>query len=628
MRYFVCVFDPHGQGIPESLRRQYEALPRARGLEFVWYSFSHAGGQSAVLTAWDDPWGDPLLTCDGQHLAVGMVRLDNRVQLEAWAEPRNLRCTDLEQVRRVVAEHGTRYIPRILGDFAVVIWDGAARRLVAFTDAFAVKKLYYSHRGGHLAFASRAEALAVDDRYELQHLAELVAGCVLSPDLTVYEGVRQLPPGTLAVGEHGGLAMRRYWSPTDFRPDPGLAQAGRQAAETCRELLAASVRLRLGPAGTTWAQLSGGLDSSSVVSTAQWMAERGVIADGLAGTVTYVDREGTDSDERRYSDPVVARWGVRNETIVEPPLWFDGDAPPPHTDQPRHALAFYPRERRILAVVRASGGRVLLTGFAGDELFTGTMLFFADWVIRGRALAAMREIAHRAAIGRTSFWELLYGNAVLPLLPSVLRHQLFRNQYRIRPWVAPAAIQKYRLRERSAVGETYAGPLGSKYHHAMSRYVTEISQALNPGFLGEGLDVRHPYLYRPLVEFALQLPPELCVRPQARKWVLREAMQGILPDVVRTRIGKGGPSGAIAWSLTAQRQLLDHLIRRPLLAELGLIDAEQLRAALDAAAQRPHRGNYLHTVVESTLLIEAWLQVRSDRWPPKTCLRSTVSEMQ
>jgi asparagine synthase (glutamine-hydrolysing) len=133
--------------------------------------------------------------------------------------------------------------------------------------------------------------------------------------------------------------------------------------------------------------------------------------------------------------------------------------------------------------------------------------------------------------------------------------------------------------------------------------------------LEDKLDVRHPFLYRPLVEFALTLPPELIVRPYARKWVLREAMRGIVPEAVRTRIGKGSANERYAWSLTAQRQLFEPLVRKSVLADLGVISPAGLQAAFDAAPRQPGRQDDPHSTLQGVLAIEAWLQMRAGRWP-------------
>jgi hypothetical protein len=84
MRFFTCILDPLGRGIPEGVRRDYEALPRRRGLQFHW----HSSDQMAVLVASDDPHGEPLVALGqvGDWVAVGMVRLDNRHELTRWGK--------------------------------------------------------------------------------------------------------------------------------------------------------------------------------------------------------------------------------------------------------------------------------------------------------------------------------------------------------------------------------------------------------------------------------------------------------------------------------------------------------------------------------------------------------------
>jgi asparagine synthase (glutamine-hydrolysing) len=383
-----------------------------------------------------------------------------------------------------------------------------------------------------------------------------------------------------------------------------------------RELLTKSLGQRLSDNGNTWAQLSGGLDSSSIVSLSQSLLERGVTSHGIAGTVTYVDWQDTDADEREYSDAVAARYRVRNEVIVDPPLWTDGESFPPHLDQPRDSLAFYPRERQLCAIVRQSGGRVLLSGVGSDELFTGTTIFFADWVVQGRIREALREMARWAARGRVSFWELTFGNAVLPLIPRVLRHPTSFNEGRLLPWVSETANRRYGLKSRTYSVTGDSGRWGRKYHDSLLGSVRAIASALDAGNIADVLDVRYPFLSRPLIEFALQLPPELCAEPHQRKWVLREAMKGILPEVVRTRIGKGGPTDALVRSLISQHDLLAPLVEAPLLADVGVVDAKRLRTGFETSPQTANTDRELCTDVQNTLMIEAWLRIRSGQWPP------------
>ena len=595
MRLFVCLLDTGGRGIDETVRCRYEALPRTRGLTFGWQSLGHA----TVLTAWDDPYGDPMLACEGHHLAVGVARLDNRSEVEQWTKAMRSDMPDLQLVLRTIVRLGSACVPRLLGDFAFVVWDCITRTAVAACDAMSVKKLYYAERNALVAFAGQAEALAHEDRYEVQVLAEHVAGSVATPELTVYEGVRAIPGGSMARLESGKLTVRPYWSPEEIKPELGPRMLDCAAAEVLRSLLTEAVRSRLPGDRTTWAQLSGGLDSSSVVSIAQSLAEHG----------------DTAADEREYSDVVVDRWGVHNEIIVDPPMWYDKRYAVPRIDQPRQNFMFYPREQQLCDIVRGGGGRVLLTGQGPDEYLRGNMFFLADWLARGRIWSAVREMARRAAIGRVSFWELAYRNAVTPLLPGGLRRLLGPEVTRVPPWVHPTIVRRYELHKRTYELALYAGQLGDKYHTSLVNGVAALRRTIGHLVLDDVLDVRHPFLDRRLVEFGLRLPPELTARPYAGKWVLREAMRGVLPESVRTRVGKGTQNERHAWSLTAQRALLEPLVREPILADLGIVDGVKLRAAFHAAPRQAQRKGDPHAALQQVLAIEAWLQIRSGRWP-------------
>ena len=139
--------------------------------------------------------------------------------------------------------------------------------------------------------------------------------------------------------------------------------------------------------------------------------------------------------------------------------------------------------------------------------------------------------------------------------------------------------------------------------------------ALSDIFSGEltcsDLELRHPFLYRPLVEFSLNLSPTAIMHDGKNKFVLREAMRGLLPESVRQRRTKGSVVTRVAWSLTKERDRLDMLLKEPLLADLGCVDARQLRRAVELA-----RCGALPNIalLSSTLALETWLAVHAGRW--------------
>jgi asparagine synthase (glutamine-hydrolysing) len=607
---FIALATPSGDAVPDAVRTRYDA-PRGCGdLALRWVSC----GPLSVLLGGSETETAPMISTRHALSGVGVVRLDNRADVA-----RSLACdpaglSDLDLILEAMTWYGERQIPTFLGDFAAVVWDPRTAKLLAFRDAFGARTLYYSYQPEVVAFASRARLLATGGALDPQYFAELVGYCPSAPERTPYAGVVAVPAASILRFHRGHFSSTQYWTPYGRELWPMSERAAPEWTAQFRDLHAQAVSARLTDRpGDVWSLLSGGLDSSSVVSMAQWLAGRGAVPHGLAGTISWVDTHSYGNDERIYSRAVADHYGVRNEQLIDFAAWIDEDVEPPLVDEPNGRYPFHSLDQRTAALVRDNGGHVLLTGLGGDHLVLGTMFFFADWVARGRIVPACREMLRRAALGRVSFWELAFKNAALPLLPTRLRSLVAPRDTTAPAWISPAAIRRYDLKRRSWSLQNYAGRIGHKYADAMADVIASLQGRVHTfdGLVHELLDTRHPYLYRPLVEFALQLPPEMCVHPQQRKWVLREAMRGILPETVRTRIGKGVANGDTTWWLLHRRDRVDQLLRTSMLAELGCIDVAKLRAAIE----RPqHTDEKAYLDAYHTLSVEYWLHVWSGRW--------------
>jgi asparagine synthase (glutamine-hydrolysing) len=311
--------------------------------------------------------------------------------------------------------------------------------------------------------------------------------------------------------------------------------------------------------------------------------------------------------------------------IVDPPMWYDDTCPPIAPDQPGLDFHVQPREQHLCRLVRRSGGRALLTGYGGDELLASNLLFFADSIAHGRVLPAIREMARLAATGRVSFWALAYRNALLPLLPAVAQTPLVTDESPPGSWLDRRAVRKLSGGRRSVALQMQAGSRGDKYRHAVVIGLQSLQGVVHGGILSDVLEIGHPLLHRPLVEFALRLPHQLRSRPYAQRWILREAMRGILPERVRTRIGKPETGDVLLWSFKASHARLRGLVESPILADLGLINPDRFRDAFEACFKT--NATLAHqTSLFPTLALEAWLQIRSGRWPLRghlSCNRRT-----
>jgi asparagine synthase (glutamine-hydrolysing) len=216
---------------------------------------------------------------------------------------------------------------------------------------------------------------------------------------------------------------------------------------------------------------------------------------------------------------------------------------------------------------------------------------------------------------RMSFWATLRREALLPFLPRRTRTLCLPLEERLPAWIDPGFARAADLISRLNLADNPLAPIGHFFADTTARGLQDLQHWLPLGPFQDQVEVRYPFLDRQLLEFSLQLPPELRVRPGAPKWILRAAMHGRLPETVRMRRGKGHIGARAVWALSRERQQLDALVRDPILGQLGCIDPRRLRSALDAA----RLGQVPNTVfLLSVLALETWLAVRYKRWAAAT----------
>lgn len=604
MNVFCGVVRFDGAPVPDAWRIRFTSAQccRTLSLDFVESAgfWGFAGGDAAGRR--------PTWVRNRERIAIGTARLDDSSNAGQAQSSASLVASDLKRILGAWSGE-IETAATFIGDFAFVIYDERSRSIVGARDAFGVDTLYYRTLPDIVAFASRADLLATEHEYDRQFLAEFVARADSGGTRTPYNGVCAVPPAHVVRTIARKVMTQRYWSAASFttpdvRPIPALV-------EEFREHFATAVRTRLSPNARTWAQLSGGLDSSSVVSMAQSLARAGRAPGGLGGTVTLVDPHGTGGDERFYSDSVISAYGLRNEQVSGYGWWQSDGAEPPRTDQPTPAYLMYARDRRMAEVVRAAGGEVLLTGYGADHYLGGSAVFLADWAVTGRWRAALKESMRWAVAGHVSFWTFAMHNIAMPLCPSVVLRRLL-PAVSVPSWVPQRAVREFALTERTVVQRAYGGKHGGKYIAGVVQSLDAMPDVLAlHAVIQEVVEERHPFLYRPLVELALGLPAQLCAQPMARKWILREAMRGMLPETVRTRPGKGSIDGSLARTLSREAGWMRALIERSALVEMGLVDDVALVRAIEEGA--PGAEDQRAAIVR-TLALECWLQVRTGRW--------------
>lgn len=489
----------------------------------------------------------PLVSDDGGLCLTLDGRVDNREALRSallagGARPRS--DTDAELVLQAYAAWGVECADRILGDFAFAMWDRPRRRLFCARDPLGMKPLYYRQDGRTLRWASELHALIEDALAPLVPnegmVAEHLAGLVTHHEETVWRGIRRVPPGHALVVDAGSIRVVRHW-----RVDPAReVRYGRdeEYAEHFLEILTAALRCRLRSHCPVGAHLSGGMDSSSLVALVQRLFRQGLAADLGFETFSFA-YPGLPCDESPYIRAVVDAFGLKANVVdyvrPDPGYW---------TRQSRRYrdLTDFPDggagTAHLFALARERGMRVMLTGFGGNEWVEGTPVHLADLLTRFRLRALVRQArADMDFAGYPSLAATIWGGGLLPLVPPKARRVAGRLLGRngVPCWIEPGFARATALADRIRSVEPDP-PFRTHAQRAIYRVGTSGAQVYSTELCERsaaehGIEERHPYHDRRLVEFMLAVPEEQRWHGPETKRTLRHAMRGLLPEAVRQR---------------------------------------------------------------------------------------------
>jgi asparagine synthase (glutamine-hydrolysing) len=518
--------------------------------------------------------------------------------------------SDTETILHAYAQWGEACVEHFNGMFAFALWDERRRVLFCARDRFGEKPFYYHVRGdGSFVFASEIKAVLahpdVPRAADHDTLREfLAANLTDTGESTFFEGIRSLPAAHTLTWADGRLSLRRYWSVASTHRAEDRSTADWSAL--LLELLTSSIALRLRsdvPVGTC---LSGGLDSSSIVTLMHEVHE-GPIS---CFSVLYDDPE---LSERSFVDalvgqlPVNAHVAVPDGTDLHETLrrivW--------HNDQPSSSMGQY-SQWHAMKLAAEHGVVVLLNGQGGDEVLAGYDRYIATGV-RAFALSGhpgrARRLARTFAAVRGVAPSLYEKQALYPLVPTALLAMLDR----LSPMFTPARLAGPSLQP---VGN---GPPARAFRSLRAHLVADLTELSVPSLVhGEdrcsmafSREIRLPFLDHRLVEMLLDVPQELKLKDGETKYLLRQAMRGRLPEAVRARSDKKGyPTPVGRWLRTCARAEAQAVIDSPELAARGYLDARLV--------QRLFREHCEGTADHGLLLwqclgLEYWARVFLDR---------------
>jgi asparagine synthase (glutamine-hydrolysing) len=461
-------------------------------------------------------------------------RLDNRKDLIASAAPGVAEPCDLAIVSAAYERWGTASFAQLLGDWALSVWHPSDRSVVLARDFLGVRPLFYAVGRDRLVWSSLLDprVLLRDSKTALSE--EYVAGWLSmfpKASLTPYEGIQAVPPGSYVTISDGRVLLRKYW---EFDPEKRTRYPSDSDYEDhFRSVFRQSILRRVRSDGPILAELSGGMDSSSIVCMSDRVISEGLQPSPGVDTVSLFDETEPHWDERPYFRRVEEQRSRRGLHIdvnaPAPPACGRGGAffPLPSYGDPGRSLA-----KRFSECILSGPYRVVLSGTGGDEATGGlptplpeladllARMKFAEW---GRQLVTW-SLSRRKPALKLLFH--LFGVFSPRRLPSHSRLPWLERDFAERNRLALAGYPE-RIRFFGALPSFQMNLLALE---AMRRQLSCTPLPAHPHY-----ERRYPFLDRDFLEFCYSLPREQLVRPSERRSLLRRAMKGIVPREILER---------------------------------------------------------------------------------------------
>lgn len=591
---------PDGEGI----ERGPQAIFGHRRLSII----DLAGGRQPLTNADRSLW----LVCNGEIYNYRELRAD--LELGGY---RFLTNSDCEVILGLYERHGERLLEHLRGMFAFALWDSRRQRLLAARDHLGQKPFYYAQTSHGFAFASEIKALLALEpklrQLDLSALDQYLALRLVAPPLSMFSGIRKLPPAHLLVIEPGrSPQIRRYWT---LEYQPKLVGTDDELLDELEGRIEEALRLHLVSDVPVGAFLSGGLDSSLLVAM---LAKRVGIKHLPTFTVSLPHPR---FDEAPYARRVAQLYDTdHHESSLSPSLMSLLPDLIYHLDEPSDPLSLCAYHVAELAHRYV---KVVIGGDGGDELFGGYDRYYGN-VYAGRyarvpaalrrgvvgpALGLFPEAGWYKSVGHQLRWlhrlSFLTGGERYAASLSYFyfdagtRAALFTSEARaaLRGARAEDAI---RLPYDAAVGDSLDKMLSADSAVRLPDHPVMITDRMS---MAHGLETRSPFMDHRLAEFVARLPSAIKVHGRSLRVVQRRLAARYLPPEIIDR-PKQGFSSALPYLLREEYRLLyNGCLRESQLVRAGILKREPIDALLKA-----------HSSGASDHGTRLWLLINAELW--------------
>jgi asparagine synthase (glutamine-hydrolysing) len=534
--------------------------------------------------------------------------------------------SDVEVLVHAYEQWGEAFLKRVHGMFALALWDGRTRTLLAARDRAGEKPLYYTETPRGLLLASEIKALLirtdVDREVDLEALDQFLTYEYVIAPRTIFARIKKLPPAHYLTYHDGAVAVRRYWDAADISPRPWTDD---EAADALREALSRAVSRQMMSDVPLGVFLSGGIDSSSVVAL---MADACCGNGGSVNTFSMGFADGS-YNELPYAREIANQFGtLHREGTVEPDLLALFEKLVVHLDEPFADVSLFPTY--LVSQIARQHVTVALSGDGGDELFGGYDTYEADQLARRFSRVVPRSVlpvlAGVTALLPPSKRKKGFVNKVKRFMQGVTEAPQSIEHYRWMTFLSAASKRRLYTQDLQASltdSDVYrpvrdclraAGTddlLNRQLYTDLRLYLAEdILVKVDRMSMAASLETRAPFLDVNVMELAFSMPGHLKIRRGERKYVLKRAFRDILPASVIRRPKEGFSIPMKTWLNQELAPLMEDLLSVERIGRRGWFKPAEVRARVDD--HRAGRENHAHTLF-SLMVLERWAQEFIDR---------------
>ena len=524
--------------------------------------------------------------------------------------------SDTEVIVHGYEQWGVDAVTRFRGMFAIAVWDAPKRRLLLFRDRLGIKPVYYSLLASGVVFGSEIKALLEDPDVPRDWSAEsldayLALQYVPCPQ-TIYEGIFKLPPAHYLIAEPGRVAIKRYWD-LQFT-GTGDVSREEEYLDRLESLLVESVKLRMISDVPLGAFLSGGIDSSLVVSAMAKLSQQSR-SRVVTMSVGFAEQA---FNELAYARTVAQHLGTEaHEKVVDPNI---ADLLPKlvwHLDEPFADSSAVPTY--YVSKAAREHVTVALSGDGGDELWAG----YARHRVEHSELVARRWLGHTG--GRVAAWvgtqlpltmkgaRSLRHLALAPADAYARKHAygLFEDDVRRTLYARDFALvvrdtDPYVSFRRAHDACASADPLDRALYVDVNTYlVDDILTKVDKMSMAVSLEARDPLLDHKLLEFSATIPSTLKLRKGRSKHLLRKLLERYVPASIVNRPKQGFAAPVGEWLRGPLSGMVNELLQDGRLRDRGIFDPAAVRKLW--VEHRTNERDHTHRLW-SLVMLELWFR--------------------